>query len=153
MQPESGDEVQWVRVFVANHMRPNQMARMPQPPTPRTLVRFFRDAGETAPALALFAVADCWGKRGDETVDDDCAPSRAISALLIEQYYTRFEKSVAPAPLISGRDLIDMSVSEGPLIGQILQAVREAQMAGEIETRELAMAMAMAEMMRRESRQ
>ena len=138
----SGDEVQWVRVFITNHMRPNQMARMPQPPTPRTLVRFFRDAGETAPALALFALADCWGKRGDETTDADCAPSRAIAALLIDRYYTRFEKSVAPAPLITGRDLIEMGVSQGPRIGEILHAVREAHMAGEIDTREQALAMA-----------
>ena len=138
----SSDEVHWVRTFVANHMRPNQMARMPKPPTPRTLVRFFRDAGEAAPALALFAIADCWGKRGDETADDDCAASRAVASLLLERYYTRFEKSVAPTLLLTGRDLIEMGLTPGPRIGEILRAVREAQMAGEIDTREQALAMA-----------
>ncbi len=138
----SSDEVSWVRTFVANHMRPNQMARMPIPPTPRALVRFFRNAGECAPALALFALADCWGKRGEATTDADCEPSQSIAALLLNQYYARFEKSVAPEPLITGRDVIALDVQPGRRIGEILAAVREAQMAGEIDTREQAMEMA-----------
>ncbi len=140
----SGDEVSWVRTIVANHMRPNQMARMPIPPTPRALVRFFRNAGECAPALALFAVADCWGKRGEATTDADCEPSRRIAALLLESYYSRFEKSVAPEPFITGRDVIALGVQPGRRIGEILEVVREAQMAGEIETREQAMEIARA---------
>jgi tRNA nucleotidyltransferase/poly(A) polymerase len=137
----SGDEVSWVRRFIANHMRPNQMARMPGPPTARTLVRFFRDVGECAPALALFAVADCWGKRGDDTTAADCAPSWRIAALLLERYFARFEKSVAPAALITGRDVIARGVPPGSRVGAILRAVREAQMAGEIAAREQALAM------------
>jgi tRNA nucleotidyltransferase/poly(A) polymerase len=137
----SGDEVSWIRAFIVNHMRPNQMARMPQPPTPRTLARFFRDSGECAPLLALFAVADCWGKRGGDTNESDCRPSHQIAALLIQQYYTLFEKSVAPAPLLTGQELIALGVPQGPRIGAILRAVREAQMAGEIETHAQALAL------------
>jgi tRNA nucleotidyltransferase/poly(A) polymerase len=135
----SGDEIAFVKTLIANHMRPNQMARMPAPPTPRALVRFFRDAGNTAPLLALFAIADCVGKRGDATPDEDCAPSRRICALLLDRYNHQFAPSVAPQPLLTGRDLIEMGVAPGRRIGEILEAVREAQMAGEIHTRDEAL--------------
>lgn len=138
----SGDEISFVKTLIANHMRPNQMARMPAPPTPRALVRFFRDAGEAAPLLALFAVADCVGKRSDQTTEEDCAPSRRIRALLLERYYNQFAPDVAPAPLLTGRDLLEMGLPPGRRVGEILAAVREAQMAGEIHHRNAALAAA-----------
>lgn len=138
----SSDETHFVKTFIANHMRPNQMARMPNTPTPRALYRFFRDAGDAAPALALFAIADCTGKRGDATTEEDCAPSRRIAKLLIERYYTRFEPTIAPQPLITGRDLLEMGLKPGRQVGEILESVREAQMAGEIHNREEALAVA-----------
>jgi tRNA nucleotidyltransferase/poly(A) polymerase len=138
----SSDEAHFVKTLIANHMRPNQMARMPAPPTPRALYRFFRDAGETAPLLALFAIADCTGKRGDATTEEDCAPSRRIAALLLERYYNRFEPQVAPQPLITGRDLLEMGMQPGRRVGEVLEALREAQMAGEIHSRDEALAAA-----------
>lgn len=45
-----------------------------------------------------------------------------------------------PAPLLLGRDLIAAGYTPGPLIGQILRAVRDAQLEGELHTREEAMA-------------
>ena len=143
----SGDEVRDVRAIVRHHMRANQMARdneQPTPlvPTPRAIYRFMREAGPCAPELALFAMADCYGKRGDETQPGDCANSEAIASLLIEKYYTRFSPQAAPAPLITGRDLIAMGIEPGKLIGQILERVREAHMTGEIGTRAEAMTIA-----------
>jgi putative nucleotidyltransferase with HDIG domain len=138
----SGDEVARVRVVVRNHMRANFMARQSHQPTPRTLYRFFRDAGDCAPELAVFAIADCVGKRGPHTGADDCAPSAAIAQRLLDEYYARFERSVAPPPLITGRDVMALGARQGPNIGEILEAVREAQMVGEIGTRDEALALA-----------
>jgi poly(A) polymerase/tRNA nucleotidyltransferase (CCA-adding enzyme) len=149
----SGDEVHLIRVIVANHMRPNQMARMPNPPTARTLYRFFRDVGDAAPLLALFAIADCWGKRGNETQPHDCETSATIAALLIAQYYAHYEKSVTPDPLITGRDLLAMGMQPGPHVGVALEMAREAQMAGEINTRDQALALVQARLTAQERRE
>ncbi len=46
-----------------------------------------------------------------------------------------------PPKLIDGHDLIDkFGLSPGPKIGEILEAVREAQAAGEVTTQEEALA-------------
>ncbi|PJF49115.1 MAG: HD domain-containing protein [Chloroflexi bacterium] len=138
----SGDEVARVHTIVRHHMRANFMARQAHAPTPRTLYRFFRDVGDCAPELALFAIADCVGKGGPQTAAEDCAPSVEIARRLLDEYYARFERSVAPPPLLTGRDVIALGVKPGPRVGEILEAVREAQMIGEIGARDEALALA-----------
>jgi hypothetical protein len=144
----SAAEVSAVRTMVRLHMRPNQMARDMardgRPPTPRALHRFFRDAGRCAPLLALFAIADCQGKRGEATQPADCEPSQRIAELLVERYLERYQPAAAPAALVTGRDVIALGVKPGPRIGEILEAVREAQMTGEIDTRDAALTLAQA---------
>ena len=138
----SGDEVRDVRAMVRHHMRANQLARAAEKPTPRAIYRFMREAGQCAPELALFAIADCYGKRGADTQPGECADSKAMATRLIEKYFTQFSPQAAPAPLITGRDLIEMGIAPGKLIGQILERVREAHMTNEISTRTEALAMA-----------
>lgn len=54
----------------------------------------------------------------------------------------RFEEEgvVAPPKLIDGHDLINVfGINPGPRIGELLEAVREAQASGELTTREEAL--------------
>jgi hypothetical protein len=54
----------------------------------------------------------------------------------------RFEREslVAPPKLIDGYDIINIfGMSPGPKIGELLEAVREAQASGELTTREEAL--------------
>jgi hypothetical protein len=54
----------------------------------------------------------------------------------------RFEQEslVAPPKLIDGHDIINIfGMSPGPKIGELLEAVREAQASGELTTREEAL--------------
>jgi len=57
--------------------------------------------------------------------------------------YQRFQEEsvVAPQKLVDGHDLINIfGLNPGPRIGQLLEAVREAQASGELATREEALA-------------
>ncbi len=47
-----------------------------------------------------------------------------------------------PPRLVTGRDLIAMGYAPGPLFGEVLEAVRDAQLEGEVTTREEALALA-----------
>jgi len=48
---------------------------------------------------------------------------------------------VLPPPLLTGRDLLDMNMNEGPSIGRILEQVRDAQLEGRIGSREEALSL------------
>lgn len=137
----SGDEVRDVRTLVLYHGSINALARAhaTTPPTPRQIFGFMRDAGNYAPELALFGIADCFGKRGAATQPSDCEPSWRMAAQLCAAYFAHYAPPVAPAPLITGRDLLALGVAAGPRIGALLEQVRAAQMTGEIATRDEAL--------------
>ena len=87
---------------------------------------------------------------GEEGIDELLELTRidALSANGDLQYY-RFckqkqielrDEGIHPAPLLRGRDLIAMGFTPGPIFQQILKQVEEAQLGGELASREQAMA-------------
>jgi hypothetical protein len=52
---------------------------------------------------------------------------------LLEAWWENPQESVAPAPLLNGHDLInEFDLEPGPQIGKLIEIVREAQAAGEV---------------------
>ncbi len=129
----SNEETRLLHVTILHHMRPNLLAREGDL-TPRALYRLARDAGDCLPELALLCAADGMGKAGEQTKPEDRERRGKMASLLIEQYYTRFAADVAPPPLINGRDVLAIGIEPGSRVGRILEAVREAQMAGEVRS-------------------
>ena len=136
----SGDETQRVKIIVQHHMRPNLMARAGEVSL-RALYRLWRDVGDCMPELALLCVADGMGKAGADTPLEDRQRRGRMAELILDAYYTRFAPGAAPEPLIHGEDVLALGVAPGPKIGQMIEVVREAQMAGDITTRAEALAM------------
>jgi tRNA nucleotidyltransferase/poly(A) polymerase len=137
----SSAEVDQVRTTVLHHGQPNRIAREATP-SPRTIHRFMCATGACAPEIALFCPADGFGKAGAASSAEDMQRRHAIAERLIAQYYAQYSPDAAPRPLVDGKDVMALGVQQGPRIGQILSAVREAQMIGEINTRAEALALA-----------
>lgn len=140
----SSDEVAQVRTIVRYHMRPNRISREAQgaPPSPRAVYQFMRDTGDCAPELALVCLADGMGKHAHLTPLDNMLRRGEIASLLIERYYAWYSAAAAPPPLLNGRDIMALGVSQGPQIGHILSQIREAEMVGELSSRDAALALA-----------
>ncbi len=136
----STDEIKHARVIVANHMRPRQLRQMGAP-SRRAIYKFFRDTGAAGVDTVLLALADYLGKfGGSPPPQDEWAEHVAGCAKLLEAYFEKREEQVAPPALLTGHDLIEQfGLQPGPQIGQLLEAIREAQAAGEITNREAAL--------------
>lgn len=64
---------------------------------------------------------------------------------MLEAYFKRYDEIVAPPPLLSGNELIStFQLAPGPIIGQLLDHVREAQVTGAARTPDEALAAARA---------
>ena len=62
---------------------------------------------------------------------------------LLDHYYAYEEESVKVEPFLNGRDLMQaLHLKGGPEVGRLLSLVREAQIAGEISSKEEAVAYA-----------
>ncbi len=121
----SNEETSQIVSLVENHMRFGDVEKM----KPSTLKRFFR-LPDFPEHLALHRM-DCLASHRDLSLYE-FAKSR---------YETIPEHEVRPAPLITGRDLIDAGYHPGPRFKEFLALAEDAQLEGSIHTREEALAL------------
>ena len=119
----SNYETDQILALVANHMRFADVQRMKQ----STLKKFLR-----LPAfdehLQLHRM-DCLSSHGQ-------LDSYEYS---LEQLRSLPPEAIRPAPLITGRDLIEAGYEPGPRFKEVLAAVEDAQLEGRLASREAAM--------------
>lgn len=116
----------WERVayLVRNHLRHTQAPRMRL----STLKRFLGEEG--IEELLDLARIDALSANGD--LQDYFFCKRKLAEFK--------EEEIHPEPLLRGRDLIALGFAPGPIFQKILREVEEAQLEGEIESREEALA-------------
>jgi len=143
----SNDEIERLDVLIRNHMRihnqSNRLVREQKEPSRRAIYRFFRDTGEAGVDLVLLGLADCRATYEQTLPQDIWAAYLDDCRLLLENWWEKPEESVAPPPLVNGGDLMKaLELPPGPLVGELLEAVREAQATGKISTRAQAVELA-----------
>jgi poly(A) polymerase len=132
-------EVRLVQTVIGQHMRPLHLARLEEI-SDRASYRFFRDTRGAGVDVLLLSLADSLALVHDGENVDQWARICAVVEQLLRDYYERYDQIVEPEPLLSGRDLLErLGLEPGPAIGKMLRAVQEAQVAGEVSTREQAL--------------
>ncbi len=138
----SRDEVKRVRVMVEQHLRPAHLARAAKI-TRRAIYRYFRAIGDIGVEVVLLSLADHLATWGPDLQERRWSRRLEVAETLLAHYFDWHEETVAPPPLVTGNDLMtELGLDAGPEIGRLLEALREAQAAGEIETRDEALALA-----------
>jgi poly(A) polymerase len=136
----SAKETQLVGTMVQHHMRPGWLLQS-APVTRRAVYRFFRDTGDAGVEVILLALADQLATRGQILDRDHWRDYLILAAGMLDHYFRRPSESVSPPTLISGSEVMAvLGLSPGPRIGELLEAVREAQAEGTVRTEEDAMA-------------
>jgi len=132
----SNDEIAIVTRVIADHMRPAHLAREPRISN-RAVYRFFRDAGDAGVDICVLTLADQRGNASPQINQQEDARRRATNAILLDRYFRARETVIVPPALIDGRVLMrELRLEAGPRVGELLEAIREAQAEGEVKTRE-----------------
>jgi hypothetical protein len=132
-------EVRLAQTIVRHHMRPLLLAKQ-ESVSSRAIYRFFRDTAEAGVEVLLHALADDRAKCPPGVRDEVRPRLVALTARMLADYWERSAEHVDPPPLIDGNDLQrEFGLQPGPRIGELLEAVREAQVSGEVGTREEAL--------------
>lgn len=128
-----------VRMIEA-HLRPVQMAR-DRAPTKRAVYRYFRATGEAGVDTLFLSLADHLGTVGPNVRWDGFRAHVAVVSHILRLHLAD-EGVTSPPKLVSGDDLMrDVGLEPGALLGELLEAVREAQAAGDVSTRAEALAL------------
>ena len=138
-----------VHSAIRHHMRPLQLATL-DTISRRAIYRFFRDAGSAGLDVLLLSLGDSMALVHEGSNVEQWERISGTVGVLVRAYYERYEQIVEPAPLLSGGDLLEhFSMESGPAVGRLLRALKEAQAAGEVSTREQALRLADSLMSRR----
>jgi len=128
--------------LVLYHLRPGHLSREAQL-TRRAIFRFFRDLGEHGPACLLVWWADRMATRGPSSRLDQIDQQRARLEELLGAYFFKAEEIIKPPRLMDGRQLMaTFQLSSGPVVGELLRAIEEAQAEGHVRSKEEALAFA-----------
>jgi hypothetical protein len=66
-----------------------------------------------------------------------------ICRIFLENFWEKPAETIAPPRLLDGNEVMnEFSLNPGPRVGEILEAIREAQATGKVETREEALSFA-----------
>jgi tRNA nucleotidyltransferase/poly(A) polymerase len=109
-------------------------------PDRRTIHRYYREAGEYGIDAVLVSLAATLAQAGDSFLSGWARQAEAAAQLLTPCLEGQTDL-LAPPPLLSGNDLMELlQLPPGPQIGELLEGLCEEQAAGDIRTREEALA-------------
>lgn len=139
----SKQEIERGSVIISEHMRVHSLADTGDLPTRKAIYRFFRDTGETGIDVILLSLADLWATYGHTLPQEQWLNELRTCRALLEARWEKPEQVVTPPRLLTGSDVIRMfHLAPGKLVGELLEAIREAQAAGEVSDRDSARAFA-----------
>lgn len=134
----SNREIKMVQLMIEHHMRSGYMVAQ-EMPSRRAIYRYFRDTAEVGIDTLFLGLADHLAARGP-TLDLDEWHRHVETTQYVLFKWFQEQATVVPPKLIDGHTLVDkLGLAPGPQIGELLEAVREAQAAGEISTAEEAL--------------
>ena len=133
----SNKQIRFCYLLVAMHLRPGDLTK--EGVTEKAVYRFFRQAEGEELAILLLSWADAWATRGKLNPWRNFYSHRKA---VIDMINRAIEMRIRPSlpKLVSGEDVMEiLGIGPGPVVGRVLEEVREAQVLGKIRTREEAL--------------
>lgn len=135
----SNEETERLRMIVRHHMRPLHLFYSGL--SRRALYRYWRDVGEAGIDICLLTMSDYLGKYGTQFDQNDWLRYLDMLRSLLDGYFQDHSELVSFQPLLNGREIMQrFNLKPGPLIGEIIAVLHEAQALKEIQTTDEAMA-------------
>jgi poly(A) polymerase len=134
-----GYERDYVCALVEGHLRPGFLIPK-NTERPKVAYRFFRDYEDAAVGIILVSLADRLAAQGEMVTEEINERHRKAADYLLDSLYNRTELVVRPPQLIDGGTIMhELRIPPGPMIGHLLRRVAEAQVMGEVKTKEEAL--------------
>ena len=138
----SRPEVGRIRAIVLNHRRPAELANSGVLGD-GAVYRFFRATGEAGIEVILLYLAATLARLGSAPPAGEWGSKVGLARNLFEAWFERRDQVVRPKRLIAGDELAGaLGLQAGRVIGELLEAIREAQAEGRVRDRDSAIQLA-----------
>jgi poly(A) polymerase len=139
----SNMEINRLVTIVNHHMRPSLLSHPEESPSKMAIYRFFKDTGVAGVDICLLSLADVLATYGPTLPQERWDRHLQVVRSLLNAWWEDKDEKVLPPALVNGDDLIsEFNISAGPMIGYVLESVREAQVDGQVRNRAEALELA-----------
>ncbi len=127
----SAAEKERLMTVIRNHQLPFSLLDT----TPLSLYQFWKKLGIAGVDVCLFYLANYLANHGANLNQNDWLAVVDRVRILLDAWYVKHEQVVSPPALIDGSVLMKtFQLKPGPIIGEILERVRVAQVIGDVHT-------------------
>ena len=135
----SNKQIEYVSDMIKNHIYPS--ALMNEEANEKAMMRYFRKLGDNVIDNIILAKADRLSARGEAVSDEMVEQNIKNLDKLLNFYFDSLDK-LAPLPkLLCGNEVMEMlNIKAGPELGKILDALYEAQLDGDVISKDDAIA-------------
>lgn len=125
----------FIAKLVKWHLRPGQLFHQGEP-TEKAVLRFYRNGGRELPELILLALGDLGATRGPAMQGGKNEALRSFLFELLEGFDVFRKESEQIPKLLDGNEIMQLlNLKPGPLVGELLTALSEAQEFKEVGNR------------------
>lgn len=135
-------DVQLICLLIEHHLRPLNLFNE-EKREPNGFYKFFRSAGGEAIGVLLISIADLQAARGPLADPERISEFITMVRDMLIYYFREYFPAINTPELVKGRDLMAiLQMKPGPMMGELLKEIREAQYTGVLTNREEALAFA-----------
>ncbi len=128
------EEISYLVDVVGQHMQVHFLAKHDGEIPDRLVYRYFRRVGDVGVDVAVLSLADMLAAYEDSLSMEKWVKETAAVGRLLEAWFEKKAEVVQPTRLLNGNALKELfHIKAGPLVGELLEQLREAQAAGEVK--------------------
>ena len=134
----SNKQIDYLTKMIKFHIYPSQLMSSPQI-TEKIMMRFVRKMDANSIDNIILAMADRLSARGPEITDEVVEHNINLLTTLMK-FYLDVRETLKPLPIfLTGNDVMEiLNIKPSPKLGKIMNSLHEAQLNGDVQTREQA---------------
>ncbi len=132
----SNKQIDYISSMIKYHIYPSHVMTSPQI-TEKIMMRYVRKMDINSIDVILLAQADRLSARGPE-ITDEIVERNITSLNMLLKFYLETRETLKPLPkLLNGNDVMKiLNIKPSRRLGEIMEALHEAQISGDVVTRE-----------------
>ena len=132
----SKKQIQYIQMLIKYHIYPSSLVSS-EDVTDKAFMKFYRKMEGYVIDVIILAMADRLSARGEKITEDIVNKNiNGLTKLLND--YLELRKDIKPLEkLLDGRDIMELlKIKQSPKLGEIISALKEAQISGNVTTKE-----------------
>ena len=132
----SNKQIDYIKSLIKYHIYPSSMVCSPDV-NEKAYMRFYRKMEDNVIDVIILAMADRLSARGVQVTDEMVNDNISRLTFLL-QNYIKMRSEIQPLEkLLDGTDIMELlNISQGPILGEIIKELKEAQISGDVNNKQ-----------------